>query len=104
MNPTIEKVAKALRQANEELYAILKFNVHDHTWEIWIDKEPYLVNIKSHDDAESACEGLNYRYAARKAVEALRDLYKMLPGPMGNLHSHLNFNLALDKVLKCPSS
>jgi len=77
-NHILEKVADALRQANEELYSILKFNPKDHTWEIWVDSKPYLVNIKSHHDAEARCENLNYRYAATKAIESL-NIHKMTP-------------------------
>lgn len=71
MNPIIYKVAAALKQANEELYAIIKFNVDHKTWEIWIDNKPYLVNYASFDEAEDKCEELNYEYAAKKAVEAI---------------------------------
>ena len=73
MNTTLQKVADAIKAANDELYAILKYNVRDTSWEIWIDNKPAEVNFKDYNKAEDRCEDLNYLYAARKAVEALKE-------------------------------
>lgn len=67
----LQKVANAIKAANDDLYAILKYNVRDSSWEIWIDNKPAEVNFKDYNKAEDRCEDLNYLYAARKAVEAL---------------------------------
>jgi len=73
MNTTLQKVADAIKTANDDLYAILKYNVRDASWEIWIYNNPAEVNFKDYNKAEDRCEDLNYLYAARKAVEALRE-------------------------------
>lgn len=69
MNRTIQKVADALKAANDELHAIVKYNVYHNTWEVWIRNKPVEVNFKNHDEAENRCETLNYEYAARKAID-----------------------------------
>lgn len=72
MNSLIQKIADALKQAHDEHHAILKYNPIDDRWEIWVGNKPHFVNINSHDEAEEKCESLNYEYAARKAIEALK--------------------------------
>lgn len=71
MTTTIQRVSAALKAANDELYAIIKYNVRDGSWEIWIDNKPAEVNFKDFDKAEDRCEELNYEYAARKAIEVI---------------------------------
>lgn len=68
----LQKVALALKAANEKHYAVLKINAHDMTWEVWVEGKAAEVNFKNHSDAFTRCETLNYEYAARKAVEALK--------------------------------
>jgi hypothetical protein len=76
MTTTLQKVAAALKAANDKLYAIVKYNVRDGSWEIWIDNKPAEVNFKDFDKAEDRCEELNYEYAARKAMEVLGYVYQ----------------------------
>jgi hypothetical protein len=73
MNNMLQKVADAIKAANDDLYAILKYNIRDSSWEIWIDNKTAEVNFKDYNKAEDRCEDLNYLYAARKAVEALKE-------------------------------
>ena len=102
MNTTLQKVADAIKTANDDLYAILKYNVRDASWEIWIDNKPAEVNFKDYDKAEDRCEELNYLYAARKAVEALKgDVpYYECDSMWKNLSSKLTWNLSLNAILK----
>lgn len=67
----IQKIALALKAANDEIYAHVRYNHRHDTWELWVDGKPVEVNFKSHDEAEDRCETLNYEYAARKVVEVI---------------------------------
>jgi hypothetical protein len=69
--PTIQKIAAALKVANNEIYAHVRYNVHDDNWEVWIRGKPVEVNFKSHDEAENRCEDLNYEFMASKIMECL---------------------------------
>lgn len=71
MTTTLQRVAAALKAANDELHAIVKYNVRESAWEIWINNKPAEVNFKDFDKAEDRCEELNYAYAARKVIEVI---------------------------------
>lgn len=102
MSQILQKVAQALKAANDELHAVIKYNVHHDTWEIWIRGKPVEVNFKIHDEAENRCEALNYEYAARKAVEALKgDVpYYECNKMWKELTSKEVWNLCLNQILK----
>lgn len=81
---TIQKIAAALKQANEEIHAHVRYNFRHETWEVWVDGTPVEVNFKSHDEAEDRCENLNYEYAARKVLGIIYSLPHELEEAMKN--------------------
>lgn len=67
----ILKVANILKLADEQRYAHVRYNVSNHTWEVWVDNKPALVNFSDNNKAEDKCEYLNYEYMASKVLERL---------------------------------
>ena len=98
---TIQKIAAALKAANEEIHAQVRYNPRHHTWEVWVENKAYEVNFKDFNEAEDRCENLNYEYAARKVLESLKGDVPYYNGikPWRDMNSTEVWNAALDHAL-----
>lgn len=111
----IKRVAAAIAEPKEKY--IVKYNIvnpssidiDSNEWQVWFigkEVEKLIASFanKSYDNphgkAEDLCELMNNDLLARFAIEAMRDLYKTIPGPLGNSSNDVILNETIDTILK----
>ena len=100
-NQFIQKLTKALKEANERVPYHVRYNFKHDTWEIWEifhDVVPIVVNIASHDDAEDMCEERNNEWIVRQLVKEMKNLFKHVPGM--SMADDINLHTAISYILK----
>lgn len=81
MTDLIKILAKAIKDASERTPYQVRYNHKNDTWEIWNYDQPYIVNVKSHDDIENSCEQMNFEYVAEKVMEVYKSSNQNSPEP-----------------------
>lgn len=71
----IDLVAKAIEEAIDKPMFVVRVGIRlpqPNVWELW-EGNTRVVSSNNHKHIENMCDILNYKYAAKKAIESLKD-------------------------------
>lgn len=88
MSEMIDRIAKAIEEALDKPKYVVRVNKHGD-WELW-EGLTKIVSSNNHGHIDRMCDILNNKYAARKAIEALK----------GEIPSETFFKYTCDKPWK----